>query len=562
MRHKVQRRQRMEEKKIKASGMSLKVRISIAFFCILLIPGILIMVTLLVLSRWKSASLNKEYGIEGVGDTQLYNLTLLVSRKMERELTNLEATEDASFEDLTFLEQKNLELQKNNLFFIVKKEGKVLFCGRKDLPLSFMQEESQGPASEPSKTGGESIAAGGASKNAGREAPNVRPASSRSPYLDLTGEALVRQRELLFPDGKTGIVYLVGLMDKLPSEIQSWLFEMIILILLIVSGTVFAMTYWIYLGVVAPINVLKTAARNIRDGNLDVPVKKPGSGVREMQELCQTFEGMRLKLKESQEEKLRNSRESRELISNISHDLKTPVTTIQGYVEGILDGVADTPEKREKYLHTVYHKAEDMSRLIDELTLYTRIDTNNIPYTFAKIDIAKFFQDCTDELTDELEAEGIELTFFNYLEKEERVIADAEQLRRVVNNIIGNSVKYKDKKKGIINIRLKDAGDFIHAEFEDNGKGIPGKEVTRVFDRFYRADASRNSRKGGSGIGLSIVKKIIEDHEGRVWATSKEGVGTTIYFTLRKYQDPQKEEPEVRVKPVREKKSLLGRTKN
>ena len=107
----------------------------------------------------------------------------------------------------------------------------------------------------------------------------------------------------------------------------------------------------------------------------------------------------------------------------------------------------------------------------------------------------------------------------------------------MINNIISNSIKYMDKPRKVINIRLRDAGDFIQVEIEDNGKGIGQKELPRIFDRFYRTDASRNSTRGGSGIGLSIVRKILEDHGGKVWANSKEGVGTVMYFVLRKYQE-------------------------
>ena len=122
------------------------------------------------------------------------------------------------------------------------------------------------------------------------------------------------------------------------------------------------------------------------------------------------------------------------------------------------------------------------------------------------------------------------------------IIADAEQMKRVMNNIISNSVKYLDKKKGIINIRIKDVGDFIQVEIEDNGKGIAAKDLPNIFDRFYRTDSSRNSAQGGSGIGLSIVRKIVEDHGGRIWATSKEGIGTEIHFVLRKYQEVLQDE--------------------
>ena len=122
------------------------------------------------------------------------------------------------------------------------------------------------------------------------------------------------------------------------------------------------------------------------------------------------------------------------------------------------------------------------------------------------------------------------------------IIADPEQLRRVVNNIIGNSAKYMKNKRGQINIRIKDVGDFIQVEIEDNGKGIAPKDLPYIFERFFRGDASRNSATGGSGIGLSIVKKIVEDHGGKIWATSKESVGTVMYFVIRKYQEAIRDE--------------------
>ena len=123
------------------------------------------------------------------------------------------------------------------------------------------------------------------------------------------------------------------------------------------------------------------------------------------------------------------------------------------------------------------------------------------------------------------------------MESDVKIIADVEQLKRVINNIVSNSEKYMDKEHGKINLRVKDVGDFVQIELEDSGKGIGAKELPHIFDRFYRTDASRNSSKGGSGIGLSIVKKIVEEHGGKIWATSKEGTGTVMYFVIRKYQE-------------------------
>ena len=318
-------------------------------------------------------------------------------------------------------------------------------------------------------------------------------------------------------------------------EIQQFIISACIAVVLILAFTAMIMMVWIYGSIISPIHKLQEAAQNVEEGNLNFEIKPEKDD--EMGRLMQAFEKMRIRLRDNAEEKLKSDRESKELISNISHDLKTPITAVKGYVEGIMDGVADTPEKMDRYIRTIYNKANEMDRLINELTFYSKIDTNRIPYTFNKIHISDYFEDCVDELSVELESSGVSLTYFNYLEEDAVVIADAEQLKRVINNIVSNSLKYMDKPKGVINIRLRDVGDFIQIEIEDNGKGIAQKDLANIFERFYRTDASRNSSKGGSGIGLSIVKKIMEDHGGQVWARSKEGTGTTMYLALRKYQE-------------------------
>ena len=257
----------------------------------------------------------------------------------------------------------------------------------------------------------------------------------------------------------------------------------------------------------------------------------------EIGDLYRNYEDMRLRLKESTEENIQHEKQNKELVSNISHDLKTPITAIKGYVEGIMDGVADTPEKMEKYIGTIYNKANEMDTLINELTLYAKIDTNRIPYNFAPLSVNDYFNDCAEDIEMELDSKNVEFGYFNYVEGDQKIIADPEQLKRVINNIVSNSLKYMEREHGLINLRVKDVGDFIQVELEDNGKGIAAKDLPNIFDRFYRTDASRNSSKGGSGIGLSIVKKILEDHGGKVWATSRLGIGTIMYFVLRKYQE-------------------------
>ena len=308
--------------------------------------------------------------------------------------------------------------------------------------------------------------------------------------------------------------------------------------LVILIFTSVSVGLWIYRSVATPLVKLRKATQNIKDGNLDFVLDVEGTD--EFAELCRDFEEMRRRLKESAEEKLVLDKENKELISNISHDLKTPITAVKGYVEGIMDGVADTPEKMDRYVRTIYNKTVEMDHLINELTFYSKIDTNRIPYTFSKLNVEDYFSDCAEEVGLELETRGIQLCYANYVDSDAQVIADGEQIRRVIHNIISNAIKYMDKgkgMKGIIQIRVKDVGDFVQVEIEDNGRGIAAKDLPYIFDRFYRTDVSRNSAKGGSGIGLSIVRKILEDHGGKVWATSREDIGTIMYFVLRKYQE-------------------------
>ena len=331
-----------------------------------------------------------------------------------------------------------------------------------------------------------------------------------------------------------GTVYDISITDSADSQgrIHVMAKDLFISAFVILISVALVVGLWVYRSIAVPLVKLKKATQNIKEGNLDFVLDVEGKD--EFSELCQDFEEMRRRLKESTEEKSLIEKENRELISNISHDLKTPITAVKGYVEGIMDGVADTPEKMDRYVRTIYNKTNEMDHLINELTFYSKIDTNRIPYTFSKLNVEDYFEDCSEEVGLELETRGIELVYANYVEKDVMVIADGEQIRRVIHNIISNAIKYMDKPKGIIQIRIKDVGDFIQIEIEDNGKGIGPKDLPYIFDRFYRTDVSRNSSKGGSGIGLSIVKKILEDHGGKVWATSRLGIGTIMYFVLRK----------------------------
>lgn len=321
------------------------------------------------------------------------------------------------------------------------------------------------------------------------------------------------------------------MIGRMVSRTFLWCFAAIMLIVLIVTSLI--ITGWIRVGIYNPIKELSDAMQSIADGDFEYRLSEQRTD--EVGQLFENYEHMRLKLKENKEENAENEKKQKELISNITHDLKTPITSIKGYVEGIMDGVANTPEKMDKYIKTIYNKANDMDKLINELTTYSGIGTNKIPYHFHVLNVSNYFSDCIEEIGLDLEAKNIQLNYTNLAPSDTCVVADPEQFKKVINNIISNSVKYIGHDHGVINIRIIDDNESVRIELEDNGKGIAAKDIGNIFERFYRTDASRNSLQGGSGIGLSIVKKIVEDHGGYVWATSKEGEGTCMHLVLRKY---------------------------
>lgn len=494
--------------------MKLRTRLTLAFLTITVVPILLIYLCVWGLSSYQMNAFRKAYGLTETVDLLAGNPVQIFNRltKASQEEIRLELQKNPDdFGDAVYLDALNQELRNKYAYLIVRREGEVIYSGE-DALTADDDLYSHLPAYGDLEEGLE----GGI-------------------YLDGDSQHLIKQLDFEYSGGDRGSVFIVSSVDDYIPEIKSMVWEMLFAGVLVLVMTGVVLTAWVYKSILKPLEQLQKATHEIKNGNLDFTLEVEEED--EIGHLCQDFEEMRIRLKESAEEKIQYDKENKELISNISHDLKTPITAIKGYVEGILDGVASSPQKLDKYIRTIYTKANDMDRLIDELTFYSKIDTNKIPYTFTKINVARYFRDCVEDVGLDMEAHNIELGYFNYVDEDVVVIADAEQMKRVVNNIINNSVKYLDKKKGIINIRIKDVGDFVQIEIEDNGKGIAPKDLLNIFDRFYRTDSSRNSAQGGSGIGLSIVRKIIEDHGGRIWATSKEGIGTEIHFVLRKYQE-------------------------
>lgn len=302
-----------------------------------------------------------------------------------------------------------------------------------------------------------------------------------------------------------------------------------ILVLIITNGL---LTYFVSKSIITPVQKLSEAARKISVGDLDYELGSTKKD--ELGELTNTFETMRLKLKEAKADQLQYEQNRQELIASISHDLKTPLTSIKGYIKGIQDGVANTPEKLERYMNTIEKTANEMDWLIDELFLYSKLDLQRLPFHFEKIDLYAFFADYVEELAFQLEKEDGTATLIARTDETYLVEADREKLKRAVTNITQNSLKYMNKNSKEIQVNLSSSSDEVIVEIKDNGSGIRQEDIPFIFDSFHRTDTSRNSSTGGSGLGLSIVKKIMDGHGGAVWADSHVNEGTSIYFKMKK----------------------------
>lgn len=490
--------------------MKYNTRLKISLIIIIFFPVVLIIMSYGMFGKSQLEEIERNYGIDMKGYKNWFDTTMVmdkISKKAEEDIKK--AIRNGKFDNdyVDYAKELNQSLEKIFSYLVVYDDDKFTYIGIPDSNSAAILVDLP-IISEEDNLGNNGLLVGDTEK-----------------YLVYPN--FIRQK-----DGSWGIVYLLAETNRMLPEVKGYLMHFRIMSILTIVLMVACLIIWADKCFFAPMRKLKRAMKVISDGNLECGVKEEYEN--EFGGLCRDFENMRLHLKEAVDDKMKYDNDTKELISNISHDLKTPLTTIKGYVEGILDGVADSPEKMNRYLKTIYNKANDMERLIGELTLYSKIDTNDIPYNFIRINVKEYFDDCAADIRTELESRNFMLAYFNYVAGDVYIMADPEQLYRVVNNIISNSIKYNNKEMGVINIRVREEKEYIHVEIEDNGQGVTPEEAGHIFERFYRTDTSRNSRTGGSGIGLSIVKKIVEAHGGTIWAVSNKNVGLTMHVMLKK----------------------------
>ena len=296
-----------------------------------------------------------------------------------------------------------------------------------------------------------------------------------------------------------------------------------------VLGMGAAVVLWLYRSVIHPLRELNTAMEYLQNG--DLTYEFVGSGDREIQELCEAYEELRRRLQTTVSEGLEQERESKMMLANISHDIKTPVTSIRGYVEGILDGVANTPEKQTRYLKTIYAKANTIELMAENLSLYAKLEMKRVLYHFAVEDVFDALRTAAEEEELDLSTNDMQLVC-DLPQTPCMVKLDADAMRRVFSNLITNAIKYKKEGAGVLTIGGTVTEHGVLLTFADTGIGISETDLERVFEGFYRGDPSRNGKIAGNGLGLSICRRIVEDHGGKIWIRSEKGEGTEVMLLL------------------------------
>jgi len=279
--------------------------------------------------------------------------------------------------------------------------------------------------------------------------------------------------------------------------------------------------------VINPLQRIKRAASEIRDGNLSYELAV--SGHDEFTELAAAFEQMRVRLRDSMRRSEKADMERRAMIASVTHDLKTPITSVMGYADGILDGIADTPEKTREYATVIRKKAKSLQILSEDLSLLSRLENAQLPLDRQDVDLGELVSEIITEFT----YNEPDIRFNIDINSDIHASLDREKMARVIANLFQNSVKYK--KPGLsgpeISVTLIWQDREALLTVSDNGMGIAQSELGYVFDQFYRADASRG-RQSGSGLGLSIARYIVQLHGGKIWIVNNSNDGISVNISL------------------------------
>lgn len=278
--------------------------------------------------------------------------------------------------------------------------------------------------------------------------------------------------------------------------------------------------------IMEPVEKLVIGAERIKNGDLKEEIVYEGE--EEFEHVCQTFNAMQHTILEEQKQRAKNEKARIDMVTGISHDLRTPLTSIQGYIKGVLDGVADTPKKKELYLKTAYESTKEMNVLLQKLFDFSRMESGQMPFHMVRAELSEYIAMYVAQKETVVDSSKLQIILHRKKEFMPEIAMDVEQLRRIFDNLLENSMKYAMVHPVKVSISVDEEENDIVLEWKDNGIGVPEEKLSRIFERFYRCDEARNEK--GSGVGLYVVKYIMERHHGSVKAENDGGLKIKLYF--------------------------------
>ncbi len=301
---------------------------------------------------------------------------------------------------------------------------------------------------------------------------------------------------------------------------------MIVIFILTIVALIFVLSKILADGIIKPLRELNYAAERISAGDLEFEMTYDKDD--EFGKLCQEFDHMRLKLKDSLTKQVQYEKSRRQLIASISHDLKTPLTSIKGYVEGLQDGLVTDENTYQRYLRVIWDKSNRLNHLIDDLFIFSKMELGEFKIEPVKLDADMLL----DELlsTREMELKDHEIDFevtrpFPAV----KLLVDVHRIGQVLDNLIDNALKFTKSK---IEVHATTEGRHLAIFISDDGVGMDEDDLPYIFDHFYKIDKVRNTNSKGTGLGLAICKELVEAHDGSIHVKSREGRGTTFKILL------------------------------
>ncbi len=336
-----------------------------------------------------------------------------------------------------------------------------------------------------------------------------------------TGDTSRLARQLDLPGDRSATIYADQRFGP-PEELRQW-FVPVALIAALVAALA-GIAWFLRRSILDPLTATSEAAGRVAAGELDI--RLPGSRVREVAELNRAFEGMSAALRRSLRQQERMEQDRRMLISALVHDLRTPLFSLRGSLEGLATGIADTPEKRSRYIAIAQEKADALERLITDLFAYTRLEMLDEEPKPSPVDLAAFLPRLIEGTRPRAETKGIRLALDHGPAR--TIQADEHLLTRAIENLLDNALRHTPEG-GEVRVGWRIERDRVEIEVADSGPGIPEADLPRIFDPLYRGEGSRNRSTGGAGLGLAIAKRILIAHGGDLTARNAEGDGGAVF---------------------------------